>query len=278
MANVEGNEIALRSVAAELIPPVRSGQDARTNQDDFGSPFTTLEYAVDDTYSIIDPLTFVAQAGISFAPSWVYGMLLEPSWGGLNETSRSGSGVDAPRYYAAFGTNTKKNEVELQPGKVLSFPRGARRIFIRSNSNVPTRIRVTWIVDRFAAISNSGANGVDVSRTWFGDGTIDSVALVAQVLSQTITQLDGYSNYCCFLQNNLNQQVTYELELAGSIIDSGTVNVGATRLVSYGPGVGNLAGAMVGHGIVIPAFGSVRFNVSTAVAATGNLVYSWRGV
>lgn len=277
MANVEGNEIALRQVASELFPPVRSGQDARTNQDNFGTPFTTLTYVVNDTYEILDPITGLGQAGVSFAPSWVYGLLLEPSWGGLNETSRSGSGVDAPRYYASFGTTQKTNEVEITPGKVLSFPRGARRVFLRSNTNVPSTIRVTWIVDRFASISNSGADGVDTCRTWFGDGTIDTISVVAQPVSQLIAQLDGYTNFCCFLENNLNQPLSYELSLFARTIDSGTVPVGAVRLVSYGPGVGNLAGVMVGHGIVIPAFGSVRFDVSS-VAATGSVAYSWRGV
>lgn len=278
MATIEGNEIALRKVASELVPPVRSGQDARTNQDDFGPPFVTVAYQVRDDYAIVDPLTGNAQEGVSFAPSWVYGLVLEPSWGGLNETSRAGSGVDAPRFYASFGSTQKTNEVEIQPGKVLSFPRGARRVYLRCSVNVPTNIKVTWIVDRFAAIANSGANGVDVCRTWFGDGTIDSISLNNQLFGQTIAQLDGYSNFVCLVQNNTNHPVTYELELAGSVIDTGSVPANDFRLVSYGPGVGALTGKMVGHGIVIPAFGSVRFNVSNSVAATGSVLYSWRGV
>jgi hypothetical protein len=278
MATIEGNEIALRKVASELIPPVRNGQDAQTDQDNFGSPFVTVQYKISNDFAIIDPTSGTPTYGISFAPSWVYGLVIEPSWGAFNETSRSASGVDAPRFFAAFGQASTSNEVELQPGKVLSFPRGARRIYLRTDSpSYNYTIRVTWIVDRFASIANSGADGVSTVRTWFGDGNLDSVSLNNTQLALTLAQLDGYTNFAAMVVNNTNQVVAYELELLGNVIDTGNVPSTDFRLVSYGPGVGNLAGKMVGHGIVIPNFGSVRFNLSTTVPATGTVETSWRG-
>ena len=279
MATIEGNEIALRSVASELIPPVRNGQDARTDQDVFGTPFLTVEYVIANDYSIIDPSTGLRQYQVSFAPAWVYGFVLEPSWAGAAERSTKGAGNEAPKFFAAFGTAQASNEVQIQPGKVLSFPRGARRIYLRSDSPYDVyRVRVTWIVDRFATIGNSGADGVASVRTWFGDGVEDGLSINAQQLAPTVlADLRGYTNACVMISNNSNVALTYELLIQSETIDTGTVPANDFRLISYGPGVGTLAGKMVGHGIVLPNLGTNYFVVYTTAPGTGSINYSWRG-
>lgn len=280
MATIEGNEIALRKVASELMPPVRSGQDARTDQDSAGAPFITCEYRVFDEYGPFDPFTQTYQPAQSFAPCWVYGMMLEQSWAGVNQSGSNGSGDETPRYFVSFGTAQKQNEVEITPGKVLMFPRGARRVFIRSNQTLqmhpPATIRVTWVVDRFASIATGGATGPNVSRTWLGDGKVDSITLNNSIGGFT-EAFDGYTNLSIYISNGTNGVATYDLNFQGDTLDTANIPAGATRLISYGPGVGTLgAGAILtGHGIVLP-FGGLIFDFGFPAPVTGTVVYSWR--
>lgn len=285
MATIEGNEIALRKVAAELVPPVRSGQDARTNQDDFGSPFLTLQYTIKDDFSIYDPNSGVGAAVKSAAPAWVYGLVMEPDWGGADESSEF-TVPKGVRFFAAFGSASKQYEVEIQPGKVLSFPRGARRVFLRTNYPAFKTVRVTWIVDRFATIGTSGAEGVDVQRTWVGDRRSKYVAGLGKPIQfpgdgTIVDDFSGYTNFGCLIDNQSNQAVTYELRIGGNytLVDSGNVPSGDWRYISYGPGVGNLAGKLVGHGIVLPASplqGQASFGITNNVNTLGTIYYDWR--
>ena len=283
MATIEGNEIALRKVAAELSPPVRSGQDARTSQDDFGSPFVTLNYNVYDDYSIYDPNTGVRQRNQTAAPAWVYGLVVEPLWDGFDESSQQ-TVPHGINFYAAFGAAQKQYEVQIQPGKVLRFPRGARRVFLRCDVPAGHPIRVTWIVDRFATINTSGAEGIDVTRTWFGDALSKYVDPQNKPVNNggngvLIDDLNGYTNMMCLIDNQSDQAVDYELVVdQGVVVDTGNVPSGDWRYVSYGPGVGNLSGKLVGHGIVLPVSltGNCKFQIQNNVNTNGLIYYTWR--
>lgn len=279
MATIEGNEIALRKVASELVPPVRSGQDARTNQDDFGAPFVTVEYRVFNEYAVYDPPTAQTFPQQSLAPAWVYGMMLEESQFGADFSApEQALGAIPVRYFAAFGSAQKTNEVELTPGKVLSFPRGARRIFIRSNQTLQQglkTIRVTWILDRFATINTGGSAGPMVVQNWCGDGELSQLNPATQ--NDLHLDISPYTNFSLYIQNNTNAAYTYDTSLLGDTIDSGNIPVGATRLISYGPGVANLAGVQVGHGFIIPIQG-LFIDVNRSVPnPVGSIVYAWRG-
>jgi hypothetical protein len=276
MATIEGNEIALRKVAGELVPPVRSGQDARTDQDTFGSPFVTLDYRVSNQYGQYDPATASYLPPYTLAPRWVYGMVLEPSWAANNQSSQESNGQDTPRFFAAFGTAQQSNEVELKPGRVYRFPRGARQVFVRSNQSLPRDIRITWIVDRFATIDTSDVSGPTVTRNWLGDGEVDSFTLNNAVGGFTIP-IDGYTHTSFYIQNGTNGPGTYDLQFQGGSLDSGNIPAGAERIISYGPGVGSLGGGgvFVGHGIVLP-YGGLEMVFGFGAPVTGTVVYSWR--
>lgn len=136
MGNVEQNAAALRQVAAELRPPVRSGQQASVNQDEAGPPFASRVVDVTNSYDPTNPATV--------APAWCYGLTVDelPDGGWLFVAF----GSTVPGSIAPGGSPTGP-EVTLQAGQSIVFPRGARRVFLRSD--VPQAARVTWMLDRF---------------------------------------------------------------------------------------------------------------------------------
>jgi hypothetical protein len=279
MATIEGNEIALRKVASELIPPVRSGQDARTDQDSFGAPFTTVEYRVFNEYAIYDPPTGQTFPQQSLAPAWAYGLMLEESNFGSDFSAPTQTlGAIPVRYFAAFGSAQKTNEVELTPGKVLRFPRGARRVFIRSNQTLAQglkTIRVTWILDRFATIATGGSAGPMVVQSWQGDGSLGQLNPATQ--NDLSLSISPYTFFSLYIQNATNAAYSYDTNVLGDTIDTGNIPAGASRLISYGPGVNNLTGVMQGHGFVIPIQG-MMIDVNRSVPnPVGSIIYSWRG-
>ena len=138
MATVKGNIEALQEVASQLFPPVRSGQAAHLDQDTAGPPFATRDLDVTGSYDLANP-TFTA-------PSWVYGLTLDSCESGTSVFVAFGSTV--PGDLEATPQSPTGPECTLVPGQTLSFPRGARRVFLRSD--VSQVIRVTWTLDRFA--------------------------------------------------------------------------------------------------------------------------------
>lgn len=136
MGSIQDNATALRQVASELRPPVRSGQSAETNQDVSGPPFASRVVDVGTSYDIANAATV--------APAWCYGLTVDelPAGGWLfvafgNIVPGSLSPGDSPT----------GPEVTLQAGQSIVFPRGARRVFLRSDVAQPAR--VTWMLDRF---------------------------------------------------------------------------------------------------------------------------------
>lgn len=291
MATIEGNEIALRKVAAELMPPVRNGQDAKTNQDDFGTPFVTKTYELLNTYQVVvNPPSGPAFLGPqeSLAPSWCYGLMLD-SEGAVG--GNIGPYASSVRFFASFGDRNQigTNEVEISPGKVLMFPRGARRVFLRHNAGTIGSLQapaipanVTWIVDRFASLQSAGDTGLQVTRSWLGDlqqGFDDSQSTPTPSFG-----IGGYEHVNIVFRNNSNQIYNYSTEASvfGStqtlVIDSGTIPVGAMRMISYGPGVQNTNPPnSTGHGFVLPAGATINFSPAGG-PVFGQINWSIRGV
>lgn len=289
MATIEGNEIALRKVASELVPPVRSGQDAQTNQDDFGSPFITKTYSLLNTYQslVLSPTGYVLVPQDSLAPSWCYGLMLDSEGAPDGNIGPYASKV---RFFASFGTRSQigNNEVEISPGKVLMFPRGARRVFLRHDAGVTGSMdapsipaNVTWIVDRFASLQSSGDTGLQVTRTWLGDiqeGFADSINVPNPAF-----YIGGFQHVSIVFRNNSNQIYNYSTEAfvynSGQqlVIDSGTIPVGAMRMISYGPGVQNTNPPnSTGHGFVLPRVASISFSPAGG-PVFGQINWSIRG-
>jgi hypothetical protein len=128
MATIQGNLEALLAAARQLFPPVRGGQNAEASQDEAGSPFVTRVVTLPSSYNANNPN--------SVAPSWVYGLCVDAC-------------ADNQTVYVAFGTASAQNETIALPGQVMTIPRGARRVFLRSNDTI-NPVTVTWFTDRFA--------------------------------------------------------------------------------------------------------------------------------
>lgn len=258
MATVEGNLEALMQAANELIPPVRSGQNASKSQDDVGPPFITKNVTLSNVYQPNNPN--------AVAPSWVYGLCVD---------SVSGSATDT--VWVAFGGASSSAETKALPGQVIMFPRGARRVFIRgSSNNLP--VTVTWFLDRFAdkryapktdvagqlnayivndplnvALTNT-ANVAVTNSPNIGTVTNPLGAVVnGQVESATgegaaeldtgTIQIGGRKFWGFAIVNWGTEAATWELRIKSIelVLDSGTVPAAAggapgIRFLTYGPG------------------------------------------
>ena len=261
MANVAGNLEALMLAARELIPPVRSGQGAAIDQDGFGPPFVTVTY----------PNVPTVYAKESIAPGWAYGMILEKS---QYEGDYVSNGTTPVEFFVSFGAASNANETLIQYGQELLFPRGARRIFLRA-SQPYHGVKITWITDRFARKALGSSNIPTISRNWAGDRNFEQLDMTAGVT--TVVAFESYTWFSAVISNGSGVVASYDLQWMGNTIDSGNIPAGAMRCISYGPGVGTLAGIMVGHGIVLPA-GSVEFYVTAPPAPGGTLMWEWRGL
>lgn len=175
MATIEGNEIALRAVAAELIPPVRAGVDARADQDSAGPPFITRTVTVPTTYTPSNPNTV--------APGWVYGLCIDAQ------------ASEAATVYVAFGTASPSFETQAIVGQVIVIPRGARRVFLRST--IQQNVTITWFLDRYAdkrySPKTPGIQTITGSVEIIGQPVSVNVAntptvTVGNALLQTVTQ------------------------------------------------------------------------------------------
>lgn len=186
MATIEGNEIALRNVAADLIPPARNGQAASVSQDDVGPPFLTRTVSLLSTYQ-----PQVANAG---APAWVYGLCVD-------SVSVEGASV-----LVSWGSAGSSNETIALPGQVILIPRGARRVFLRGSVDLVAT--VTWFTDRYAdkryspkppttpvtgnvTVVNTLANPVPVN---VATSTALDVVVLNNLASPVPVQLQGTSN------------------------------------------------------------------------------------
>lgn len=136
MGSIHENATALRQVASELRPPVRSGQAASVSQDDSGPPFASRVVQLGASYDPTNPATV--------APAWCYGLTVDelPDGGWLFVAF--GSVVPGALTPGASPTGP---EVTLKAGQSIVFPRGARRVFLRCD--VPQEARFTWMLDRF---------------------------------------------------------------------------------------------------------------------------------
>jgi len=261
MATVEGNLEALLDAAEQLVPPVRSGQKANRSQDEVGAPFVTTTIFVNNLYNTD-----------SAAPGWCYGLLLEPSPTGNNSTLVPTIDGLETTFFCSFGSAQAANETILVPGQVFLFPRGARRVFIRSNVADPYRVAcsITWVMDRYATITSGGPGSPVATRNWSGD-----YQSITQTGANGISQLIAGATYVSIgLTNNTNQVVTYKLSFGQNYfdLDTGTLAAGASIMLSYGAGVGNLGNATLGgHGFVMPLQAIFSATCATPGTATGNM-------
>lgn len=239
MATIEGNEIALRKVAGELQPPVRAGQEAKLDQDTLGNAFVTFVYTTTITYP-----------SDSIAPSWVYGMTYERNTTFLPKYSDSQSDDSI---LVAWGGQTTLNEARLFPGQTLEFPRGARKIYIRTDQDVVTgpKPEITWRLDRFARKTWSPSK-IELATS---RGSPLPATLLPYTGSQTF-EVESGAQLFAYIENSSANAITWQMQSKGGLVvlDQGTVGAGVTRLLAYGPGVGNLPAGLgwQGHGIVVP--------------------------
>lgn len=219
MATIEGNEVALRNIASELIPPVRSGQRASASQDEVGPPFITRSITLASSYNVNDPN--------SVAPQWVYGLCVD-------------NAPDGSAVYATFGNANPLMETVCLPGQVITLPRGSRRVFLRSDvDNNP--VTVTWFLDRFAQKRFSPKPTSSVAQLVLGSF---KPPLSAPVYSSAIDVAHASSLGVTFsLVNIAAPGVTCSLELsnavppAGQSLETGWVPPSASWFQAYSSGV-----------------------------------------
>ena len=240
MANVEGNEIALRSVLGQNLPAPRDGSDARSDND-ARPAFITADYNLLPNYAE------------SVAPSWCYGVTYEGAGG--NEYP----GADTGPIAVSWGTAAQPGSAEsiLYPGQTLSFPRAARRVFARflSDPNYLVRnCKLTWKLDPYAAktwspgaaVSVVGANGYGINESYPWSAPFPSFVLAPR------TQL------MVEIRNTSTVQVNYQLVAFGFgtslVVDTANIAAGGTFKAMYGPGivVASLPAGFSGHCMTFP--------------------------
>lgn len=228
MANVEGNEIALRSVLGQNLPAPRDGSDARTDNDN-RPPFFTSIYTVQPTISE------------NLSPGWVYGLTYEGS-GPPNAAYEPFVEQDYGPIFVSFGNKTEPGvgqaESILYAGQTMKFPRGARRIFVRSSNNQTAPIRLTWQLDPYAD-KHTSASVLNQTQAWEGLGFAPTIYDVAQLPVYVYPRTQLVVN----IQNNTLVTVNYSLDWnpfgTGALqIDRELgIPAGAGLFFFYGPGV-----------------------------------------
>lgn len=257
MANVEGNEIALRSVLGQNLPAPRDGSDARSDND--GRPaFLTANYALGSTY------------GESIAPAWCYGMTYEgPGLG-------AAPGDDVGPIFVSWGTAAQPGSAEtiLYPGQTLSFPRAARRVFGRTeHPSGGASAKITWKLDPYAAKTWSPAGTVStVQQAGAGNNVTQALPIYAGALPRTQLIID--------IENTSTVAVTYTLygTLMGPsgllVLDTAVIAAGANLRLMYGQGIviASLPAGFSGHCMAFPY--SVEFTVTpNAPPAPGDVCH-----
>jgi len=249
MANIEGNEIALRSVFGQNLPAPRDGSDAKTDNDN-RPPFFSSDYTLAPSYSD------------NLAPSWVYGLTYEGAATNKGQFQPFVESDYGP-IYVSFGNVTAAGagnaETILYPGQTIRFPRASRRVFIRaSQTSGNAYIKLTWQLDPYADKHSSIASPLEVEG-WEGRGFAPTIYDVAAlpVYVYPRTQLFVY------VQNNTLVDVNYYLywnppgnPLSPLEIDRElTIPAGAQRMFFYGPGVvqpAPLAAFQRMHAVALP--------------------------
>lgn len=216
MATIQGNLTALLDAAAELIPPVRNGQNARVTQDEMGGAFATVQATLTQDY---DP----ANANAS-ATSWVYGITLE------------GSSVDTTEnpVFVSWASASNAREAALIVGQTLRFPRGARRVFLRSATGTQN-VAVSWHLDRFATKSSASPFvGLPPPQ----ETQVESVEQEGQLeLSTNYLPLDGRKHVLVEVLNASTDPTTVEVVAGSRVIASWAAPAGIWTYKSIGPGL-----------------------------------------
>lgn len=253
MANVEGNEIALRSVLGENLPKPRDGSDAREDNDN-KQPFKTVTYE-----------TNVFGFSENIAPAWCYGMTYEsdvaPNPANSNSYTENNPTRDQIPIYVAFGVRpeTPFEGAVLYPGQTLNFPRGTRRVYVRKDFVVSgNQFVITWKLDPYASKTYSPAGAV-ATQLIRGDG-IDQDSpnggdrwSLNPVLPKTVFPRE---QLVISINNVTAVAVNYSLslEVAGQI-DAAVIAAGTTRVFMYSPSliVASLPAGVTGHNTVFSA-------------------------
>ena len=239
MANIEGNEIALRSVLGQYKTLPRDGTDARTDNDN-KPPFFTQDYVIPGSYSE------------NLAPSWCYGLTYEGC-------SLEGAPVDSEGpLFVAWGTLAAPGTSEsiLYPGQTLAFPRGTRRVFVRRVPSVSyAYVKLTWKLDPFAS-KNWSPGAETVVKPDTGTG-VDRNSIISPIIPAAGGNLFTYprTQLLVKVENITTVNVLYSLVLnvgTGIQIDSATINVGNSATFMYSPSlvVASLPAGISGHNTV----------------------------
>lgn len=260
MATIEGNEIALRNVAKELIPPSRNGQPATVNQDDAGPPFISRSVALTGDYVPQDPSRN--------APSWVYGLCVDSI------------SVDNGQVFVAFGTAEKSVETLAIVGQVILIPRGARRVFLRGS--VELTATVTWFTDRYAdkryspkAPTQSISGNVTVINTGANPVPVTTVAPVSVTASTALpvtapNPLNVNVQSATVLDVNVSNNVTAPVPV--SPVGTTQVQLTGTNTITTLTNITNPLGTGV-QGQVLSAVGDGGALLDTGGIDTGQLKF-----
>jgi hypothetical protein len=250
MANIEGNEIALRSVFGQYKTLPRDGTDARTDNDN-KPPFFTQNYVIQPAYSE------------NLAPSWCYGVTYEGS-------SIEGAPADNEGpLFVAWGTIAQAGTSEsiLWPGQTLSFPRGTRRVFVRRSAPAVQEalVKLTWKLDPFAW-KNWSPGAETVTKPDTGTG-VDANSVISPIIRAPGGVITSYprSQLLVKIDNVSTVPVDYSLILnvgTGIQIDSATINAGNNRTFMYSPSlvVASLPAGVSGHNTVFTGSASIVCN------------------
>jgi len=263
MATIEGNEIALRNVFDELVPRSRDNTTAKLNNDSV-PPFFTQQFELSTAY------------GNNLAPGWVYGVTFEgPGSGYAADLPASWSPI-----FLSWGTTSGIGQSEsiLYPGQTIEFPRGARRVFVRSSippAQGSAIVYLTWKTDLWARKTDSGGTQSQV-QLGIGNG----VQSAGQLLPQSGFTFDASprSSFLGVIENTASVGVTWQVLIGGTqyVLDTSTIPAGATRIFHYGPGIGTtLPAGQQGHNFAFPQTITVLVTPNAPIAPGDTVGLSW---
>lgn len=271
MATIEGNEIALRNVFDDMVPKSRDNSTAKVNNDSF-PPFFTQTFELTNGY------------GTNLAPGWVYGMTFEGPGIANQNGPIFGNPANLPNSWApifvSWGATSGNGQSEavLYPGQTIEFPRGARRVFVRSS--IPpfvgsAIVALTWKTDLWARKTDSSGTQNQV-QLGIGNG----VQASGPGLPQGGIQFDASprSSFLAVLENTASVGVTWQVLIGGTgyVLDTSTIAPGVTRTFHYGPGIGtSLPAGQQGHNFAFPQFITVQITPNAPIIPGESVGLSW---
>jgi len=271
MATIEGNEIALRNVSDEIAPRSRDNTTAKANNDSL-PPFFTQTFEITNAY------------GTNVAPSWVYGLTFEGP--GLENPAGpiAGNPANMPTSWApifvSWGTTggAGQSESVLYAGQTIEFPRGARRVFIRSSvlpGAGPAIVNLTWKTDLWARKVDSSGTQNQV-QLGIGNGVQASNPALPQ--SGILFDASPRSSFLGVVDNTASVGVTWQVLIGGTgyVLDTSTIAAGVSRTFHYGAGIGtSLPAGQQGHNFAFPQYITVLITPNAPITPGDSIGLSW---